>query len=77
MRLPNKITSYKESILSKMPILLKKLSSKSYTAVDLYNEVRGDITISDYQDTLVALYALGKIKLVGEVVYYVERNILW
>lgn len=59
-----------------MPILLKKLKSKSYTVVDLYNEVRNDITISDYQDTLVALYALEKIKLVGEVIYYVERNIL-
>lgn len=77
MRLPNKITSYKESIISKMPILLKKLNTKSYSVVDLYNEVRNDVSISDYQDTLVALYALGKIKLVGEVIYYVERNILW
>ena len=76
MRLPNKITSYKESIVFKMLILLKKLSLKSYTVVDLYNEVCNDITISDYQDALVALYAFGKIKLVGEVIYYVERNLL-
>lgn len=76
MRLPNKIISYKESIISKMPMLLKKLNTKSFEVIELYNDVRDKMSFSDYQDTLVALFILGKIELIGEVLYYVERNIL-
>lgn len=76
MRLPNKIISYKESIISKMPMLLKKLNTKSFEVIELYNDVRDKMSFSDYQDALVALFILGKIELIGEVLYYVERNIL-
>lgn len=59
-----------------MPLLLKKLNVKSYNIIELYNEVRDKISVKDYHDALVALYALGKVKLIGEVIYYVERNLL-
>ena len=77
MKLPNKVTTYKESIISKMPLILKKLKIKDYTVIDLYHEVRDKVSIKDFEDTLLALYYLGKIKMVGDVLYYAERNLLW
>lgn len=59
-----------------MPMLLKKLNTKSFEVIELYNDVRDKMSFSDYQDALVALFILGKIELIGEVLYYVERNIL-
>lgn len=53
-----------------------KAAAKSFEVIELYNDVRDKMSFSDYQDALVALFILGKIELIGEVLYYVERNIL-
>lgn len=40
MRLPNKVTSYNESVLSKLPIILDKLCYRDMLPYDLYIEVK-------------------------------------
>ena len=40
MRLPNKVTSFKESILSKLPLILKPLQTKDYPVIVLYEVVQ-------------------------------------
>lgn len=62
MRLPNKISTYKESIISKMPILLEQLSEIEKTPDQLYISSRGHFnSMGDFLTTLDCLYTLGKI----------------
>ncbi len=62
MRLPNKITSYKESVLSKFPILLNKIIKNDLSPYELYEETKKYFdNIEDYIDTLDYLFALNKI----------------
>ena len=71
MKFPNKINSYKESTISKFPIILKKVSVQDYNVLDLYKEVKSKMTIKEFEDSLVCLFALNKIILYGEVIHYV------
>ena len=43
MKLPNKVTSYKESTLSKFPIVLNKIKNKDYPVATLYQELEDKI----------------------------------
>lgn len=63
MKLPNKITSYKESILSKLPIILNELRDNQVSIKDIYmkNERKFE-SIDQFIDALDCLYALGKIQ---------------
>lgn len=63
MKLPNKITSYKESILSKLPIILNELRDNQVSINDIYmkNERKFE-SIDQFIDALDCLYALGKIQ---------------
>ncbi|MBP5789523.1 MAG: hypothetical protein J6W29_04740 [Neisseriaceae bacterium] len=62
MRLPSKVTSYNESVLSKFPIILKILSEYDKTPLDLYSETKEYFNdIPEYMDTLDCLFALGEI----------------
>lgn len=76
MRFPNKFTTYKDSILSKFPIVLEKLEVQSYTLLALYNSLRRvfDSDIEDFMDTLTCLYALKKIKIDDGVIIYVKND---
>ncbi len=59
MRLPNKVTSYSESVLSKLPIILEKLCDRDMSPYDLYKEVKGSfIGVLEYIDALDCLFAL-------------------
>lgn len=63
MKLPNKIICYKESIISKLPIILNVLEDGSLSVIELFNNVKDCMdNVSDFIDALDCLYALGKIK---------------
>ncbi len=76
MKLPNKITSYSESSLSKFPPILKVLQEGEKSPIELYEKAKKDkISISEFMEVIDALYALGKIELNGEgKLYYVTRD---
>jgi hypothetical protein len=76
MRFPSKVTTYKESIISKLPVLAKYLSLRDYTVISLFNEIRDKMTIHEYIDALDCLFVLGKITLKEEILHYVERDLL-
>lgn len=63
MKLPNKLFSYNESIVSKFPIILKEVEkSKSISFYALYiNVINKFEDVSELLQTLDCLYAIGKI----------------
>lgn len=75
MKLPNKFITYKDSILSKFPIILNKIEDQSFTLLSLYNSTKSafdDIDI--FIDTITCLFALNKIKIDDGVIIYVKNN---
>jgi len=63
MLLPSKLFSYNESILSKLPVVLKELKKKPMGVHDLYRKVIKDLSgVNEYIDVLDCLYALHKIE---------------
>ena len=70
MRLPNKVISYNESIISKFSIILNLLKSKDYKVMELYEKIKADLDIECFIETLDCLFALGKI-----VIDYKARRI--
>jgi len=74
MRFPSKITTYKESILSKLHIVLEPLKIKDYSVLNLFNELSKKIALKDYIDILLCLYVLNEITLNKEVIHYAKRN---
>ncbi|MED4040985.1 ABC-three component system middle component 7 [Niallia taxi] len=63
MKLPNKLFSFKESIISKFPIVLNELNGKEYITISqLYlNLINEFDDISEFIELLECLYTLGKI----------------
>jgi hypothetical protein len=62
MRLPNKITTFNESVLPKFPHILRIVESGNVSVIELYNSVKS-ITddVENFLEVLDCLYALGKI----------------
>ncbi len=75
MKLPNKLFSYRESIISKFPIILNVLAQEKHlTIYGLYlNVINKFENISEFLEAVECLYALGKIEYSYELrrVYYV------
>lgn len=77
MLFPNKLITYRESVISKFPFVLQELQEGTSFASDLYKAMSGRITgISEFMDILDCLFALNKIEFDVEegVLRYVERN---
>lgn len=76
MKLPNKSTPYRKSIIAKFPIVLEKLQNENLTPVALYKKVKLKMnSITEFTDVLACLYALNKIGINSEeVLYYVEDD---
>lgn len=74
MKLPSKVTSFKDSTLAKFPIILNKIKSKDYPVTILYEELSDKISLQDYIDVLDCLFALKQITLKKEIIHYVKRN---
>ena len=63
MKLPNKIVSYKESMLYKLPIILRVLNKNRISISELYMKISMEFdNINEFIDALDCLFALGKIQ---------------
>ena len=63
MLLPNKLIPYDQSILSKLPIILKELDNPPIPVHELYKRVIKKMSgVNEFIDALDCLYALGKIE---------------
>lgn len=63
MLLPNKLCSYNESVLSKLPVTLRVLEKGPISVLALYNAVSHHVSgIVEYMDVLDCLYALQKVE---------------
>lgn len=77
MRFPSKVTSYKESTIALFPVVLSHLEKKDLTPSELYKKLKNKVSgVQEYLEILDCLYALDKIELEGEMIHYVERDIL-
>ena len=79
MKLPNKVTAYHESVLSKFGPTLSLLAQGEISPCELYKTTRELYSsVAQFVDTLDALYTLGKIDYDADkgVIRYVEWNIL-
>ena len=74
MKFPNKVTPFKNSILSKFSFVLKPLKLKDCYVIDLYNEIKSKISIKDYIEVLDCLFAMNEIQVFKEVIHYVKRD---
>lgn len=74
MKFPNKIISYKESILSKFTIILNALKGKDLSLLELYLATKSNfLDMTEFIDAIDCLFALNKIiyKDEMEVLHYV------
>lgn len=74
MKLPNKITSYSESVISKFPPILLALQNTDTGVFSLYEAtMKSFSSIEEFLDTLDCLFALQRIEYDAEreVLYYV------
>lgn len=63
MLFPDKLFSYKQSVISKFPMVLELLCAEPRTILGLYRMLMNNLSgVSEYMDVLDALYALGKIE---------------
>lgn len=69
MIVPNKAISFDESILSKLPLILKRVGTSKISVATLYNETKSSFTdISQFLIALDTLFVLEKINIVnGEI----------
>lgn len=64
MKLPNKLFSVNESCIGTFPIILEILQKENISVFDLYQKVKKKFnSVTDYIETLDALFYLGKIDL--------------
>lgn len=73
MKMPNKVTPYKESSVAKFPVVLELLEKESMTPSELFSKVRKSKiqSIDEFVEIIVCLYAMHKIEIDGEVLRYV------
>lgn len=77
MLFPDKLFTYRESVLSKFPAVLDVIKTQPIKVKDLYMAVNKDVSgTAEFMDVLDCLYALGKINYdtQEEVLRYVERD---
>ncbi len=73
MILPNKLIRFEDSIISRIPCLLKKVEASDQNLMGLYEDTKKSFAdINQYILTLDVLFVLGKIKLDKE-----SRNITY
>lgn len=73
MKMPSKVTPYKESIIAKFPVILTILEKEDLSLTELYGKVRKSKIkdITEFVEVLECLYAMNKIELRKEVLHYV------
>ena len=73
MKMPSKVTPYKESIIAKFPVILTILEKEDLSPTELYGKVRKSKIkdITEFVEVLECLYAMNQIELRKEVLHYV------
>lgn len=67
MLFPSKVISYNESILPKLPLVLRYLEQGPQKIRAVYKHMKGSVTdVSDLFEILDCLYALGMIDINGD-----------
>ncbi|MCM3732352.1 hypothetical protein M3196_11835 [Fictibacillus nanhaiensis] len=77
MIVPNKVIPFNESIVGKMPVILKELKKEDIKLTELYLKVQEDFEeIDEFIYSLEALFLLDAINVDFKkgVVKYVKRN---
>ena len=80
MKLPSKVTSYQESIISKIVVILEVLSEKDTSISELYRYTNQHFSdTAEFIDAIGCLFALNKLEYNDnlEVLHYVIWNLLW
>jgi len=78
MKFPSKVTPYKESILAKLPIILKLLQERDIRVAELYHKIKSRMSPIEFIEAVDCLFMLGKVDFIPgtEALHYVERNSL-
>ncbi len=64
MILPSKVTSYRNSVLAKFPLVLAPLAQESLSPLALYGKVKSQLgDVGELVEILDCLFALGKVEL--------------
>lgn len=73
MKMPNKVTPYKESSIAKFPVILAFLEKEDMTPSELFSRVKKDKiqNVDEFVEIIDCLYAMHKIEIDGEVLRYV------
>lgn len=74
MKLPNKVISYEDSVLSKLPVILDVVSDKDLSLLELFDNTKQHFfDTSEFIDAIDCLFALNKLeyKEEREVLHYV------
>lgn len=77
MIIPNKVTPYKRSIISKVPIVLKSLQQSEKTPVKLWEEGQSQFEdINEFILTLDVAFVLGVVEYLkgNQVIKYVKAD---
>ncbi len=75
MKLPSKVTPYKDSIISKFPIILTVLKKEEMSPIVLYRKTKSKVSdVKEFIEILDCLYILEKIGFDQETgeIYYVD-----
>lgn len=72
MKMPNKVTPYKESSIAKFPVVLALLEKEDMTPSKLFSKVKKNKiqNIDEFVEIIDCLYAMHKIEIDGEVLHY-------
>lgn len=74
MKLPNKVTSYQESVISKFVVILEILNKKDVSLLELYSCTYKHFSdATEFIDAIDCLFALNKLEYNNnlEVLHYV------
>lgn len=76
MKFPNKVVSYKNSVLPKFPIILESLEESAKTPSELYKKVNKKVeNVAEFVSILDCLFALGNIEIIDRgVIHCVKRD---
>ena len=73
MKIPSKVTPYKESTIAKFPTVLSQLEKEDITPNELFATLRKNKIndVSEFVEILDCLYAMNKIDIREGVLHYV------
>lgn len=73
MKMPNKVTPYKESSIAKFPVVLSLLEKADMTPSEMFSKVKKNTiqNVDEFVEIMDCLYAMHKIEIDGDVLHYV------